>query len=130
MMKTSFNNNIDIILNNLNEANTISMALRPGESEKRQPVHTVYGGAHLFKSNTSLRIGELARKNFEEYAPNAKIFKSALGMTCSDKTSELVFERVKQKLEKEALEDFRIDFEDGFGSRPDVEEDETAEEGE
>jgi hypothetical protein len=32
---------------------------------------------------------------------------------------------VKAKLETEALEDFRIDFEDGFGNRPDDEEDQT-----
>src|SRR6185369_14772843 len=37
-----------------------------------------------------------------------------------------VYERVRQKLEREAVEDFRIDFEDGFGARPDAEEDEVA----
>ena len=126
-MKTSFNNDsINDILSALKNANLQSMALRPGESEKRQPVHTVYGGAHLFKSNTSVRIGELARKNFNSYAANAKIFKKALAMTCSDKIADIVFARVTDKLEKEALEDFRIDFEDGFGTRPDAEEDETA----
>ena len=34
--------------------------------------------------------------------------------------------KVKQKLKTEALEDFRIDFEDGFGNRSDEEEDNTA----
>jgi hypothetical protein len=33
---------------------------------------------------------------------------------------------VKAKLEREAVEDFRIDFEDGFGNRSDEEEDATA----
>jgi citrate lyase beta subunit len=33
---------------------------------------------------------------------------------------------VRTKLEREAVEDFRIDFEDGYGNRPDAEEDETA----
>ena len=37
-----------------------------------------------------------------------------------------VYERILQKLEREALEDFRIDFEDGFGNRPDDEEDAVA----
>jgi citrate lyase beta subunit len=37
-----------------------------------------------------------------------------------------VHERVVAKLKREAVEDFRIDFEDGFGVRPDAEEDETA----
>ncbi|MBS2024015.1 MAG: phosphoenolpyruvate kinase, partial [Deltaproteobacteria bacterium] len=31
--------------------------------------------------------------------------------------------RVKDKLRREAVEDFRIDFEDGYGNRPDAEED-------
>ena len=37
-----------------------------------------------------------------------------------------VHERVRRKLEREPVEDFRIDFEDGFGARPDAEEDATA----
>jgi citrate lyase beta subunit len=40
--------------------------------------------------------------------------------------AQTVYERVKAKLSREAVEDFRIDFEDGFGARPDAEEDETA----
>ena len=38
-----------------------------------------------------------------------------------------VYDKVNTKLEREAVEDFRIDFEDGFGNRSDKEEDETAE---
>jgi citrate lyase beta subunit len=37
-----------------------------------------------------------------------------------------VYERVVAKLRREAVEDFRIDFEDGFGTRPDAEEDAVA----
>jgi citrate lyase beta subunit len=37
-----------------------------------------------------------------------------------------VYNKIIQKLKAEAVEDFRIDFEDGFGNRPDQEEDETA----
>ena len=37
-----------------------------------------------------------------------------------------VYDRVRAKLEREPVEDFRIDFEDGFGARPDAEEDATA----
>jgi hypothetical protein len=29
----------------------------PGEAGLRQPVHTVYGGAHLFKSDTARTLG-------------------------------------------------------------------------
>src|SRR5229473_7239274 len=37
----------------LRKANTGLAARYPGESPARQPVHTVYGGAHLFKANRS-----------------------------------------------------------------------------
>ena len=37
-----------------------------------------------------------------------------------------VYNKVAEKLQREAIEDFRIDFEDGFGNRPDDEEDATA----
>ncbi len=34
-----------------------------------------------------------------------------------------VYQRVREKLRREPVEDYRIDFEDGYGSRPDQEED-------
>ncbi len=40
--------------------------------------------------------------------------------------SYTVYNRIVHKLQTEAVEDFRIDFEDGFGNRPDDEEDATA----
>jgi len=38
-----------------------------------------------------------------------------------------VYNRVLEKLKREPVEDFRIDFEDGYGNRPDAEEDGHAE---
>lgn len=38
-----------------------------------------------------------------------------------------IYDRVQEKLKREAVEDFRIDFEDGYGNRPDSEEDHHAE---
>jgi len=93
----------------------------PGESARRQPVHTVYGGAHLFKSDTAPRLGTLAMRSFETYAPDAKTFAQTLELP--DKLADTIFERVREKLAREAVEDFRIDFEDGYGTRPDAEED-------
>ena len=40
--------------------------------------------------------------------------------------SHRIYNKVIAKLKSEAVEDFRIDFEDGFGNRPDAEEDQTA----
>ena len=33
----------------------------PGETGRRQPVHTVYGGAHLFQAGIAQRLGQLAQ---------------------------------------------------------------------
>jgi hypothetical protein len=93
----------------------------PGESGRRQPVHTVYGGAHLFKSDTTVKLGQLAVRSFETFAPDPSAFASALDLP--SKVAETVFARVGEKLAREAVEDFRIDFEDGYGTRSDAEED-------
>ena len=93
----------------------------PGESGNRQPVHTVYGGAHLFKSDTALRLGQLAVRSFELFAPDAESFGAAIGVP--EELQTTIYERVREKLQREAVEDFRIDFEDGYGTRPDSEED-------
>ena len=37
--------------------------------------------------------------------------------------ADRVYARVREKLEREPVEDFRLDFEDGYGNRPDSEED-------
>jgi citrate lyase beta subunit len=93
----------------------------PGEAGARQPVHTVYGGAHLFKSDTTRKLGELALRALSQYAPSATVFAEAIGIDPG--IAEVVFARVQEKLRREAVEDFRIDFEDGYGIRGDAEED-------
>ena len=42
----------------------------PGETGRRQPVHTVYGGAHLFKSDSAQRLGSLARRSLDQFGPD------------------------------------------------------------
>lgn len=120
----------------------------------RQPVHTMYGGAHLFKLNTIPKIAEIALKTFETYGIDFTVFARAIGlpgcvalqsseiaefcqsvhkdsrgMRESDPGSWLaaeVYSRVLQKLQSQPVEDYRIDFEDGYGIRSDAEEDEHA----
>ena len=91
---------------------------------KREPVHVVYGGAHLFRAGTCRKLGDLARRALAEYARDAEEFARVLGI--SDEFAETVHARVAAKLEREPIEDFRIDFEDGYGFRPDEEEDAAA----
>jgi citrate lyase beta subunit len=125
----------------------------PGETGRRQPVHTVYGGAHLFKSDSAKRLGSLARRSLDQFAPDFLTFARALDLPGSselpedfDEANELasllktdpdkarkdhksawlaytIYRRVVEKLQREPVEDFRIDFEDGYGNRPDDEED-------
>ncbi|HET8781496.1 MAG TPA: hypothetical protein VFM63_03685, partial [Pyrinomonadaceae bacterium] len=95
----------------------------PGETGRRQPVHTVYGGAHLFKSDSAARLGSLARRSLEQFAPDATAFAKAIDLPGSTELHATIYQRVVEKLQREPVEDFRIDFEDGYGNRPDAEED-------
>jgi citrate lyase beta subunit len=89
----------------------------------RLPVHVVYGGANLFKSDTPAKLGKLALRSLKTYAPDADEFAAAMGLEESKKLSHAIYKKTVDKLEREAVEDFRIDFEDGYGFRPDEEED-------
>ena len=122
----------------------------------RQPIHTFYGGAHLFSDETVPKMGLLAVRQLLESAPDCFSFAEALELpetsyiprTDNGRTSLLrrfrrrgaaargvnepawfafsLFEKVLEKLRTEAVEDFRVDFEDGYGFRGDMEEDRDA----
>jgi citrate lyase beta subunit len=111
------------VTDSLQEANTAFARKYPGETGRRQPVHTVYGGAHLYKSDSAQRLGALARRALEQYAPDFSTFASALKLPGTEELAQTIYRRVLEKLEREPVEDFRIDFEDGYGNRPDAEED-------
>jgi citrate lyase beta subunit len=106
----------------LREANLMFADAHPGEGEGRQPVHTVYGGAQLFAFDTAPKVGRLAQKAMDDYAPDAASLGDALGVG-DHPTLATIDQRVRDKLAREAVEDYRIDFEDGYGNRPDAEED-------
>lgn len=103
----------------LSDANKAFARHYPGESNRRQAVHTVYGGAHLFRADSAQKLGSVALRSLEEYAPDAGTLAAAIGIDASEK----IYARVVEKLRREAVEDFRLDFEDGYGNRPDAEED-------
>ena len=105
-------------------ANQAYAAEFPGDNGARQPVHTVYGGAHLFRAETTRSLGTLALRSLAEFGDDPDQFAETLGVPAA--IAREVYERVQRKLEREAVEDFRIDFEDGYGSRPDAEEDQHA----
>ncbi len=143
------------ILSKLRKANLDFQKTYPGDRSDRQPVHTVYGGADLFKYNTAEILGEKALQSLQTYAPNFAVFGKVFHLEGAEKLplkeSEIdqlekqlksrspaerrahpaslsfeVYNKVIKKLKTEAVEDFRIDFEDGFGNRSDDEEDKVA----
>ena len=114
-------NAMHVLVDTLDKANARVAERFPGESPHRQPVHVVYGGAHLFTADAAQKLGAVALKALQEHAPDAaslaRVF--ALDRALADR----IHPRVVEKLTREPVEDFRIDFEDGFGNRPDHEED-------
>jgi hypothetical protein len=106
----------------LREANLAFAAAHEGEGPGRQPVHTVYGGAQLFAADTVPKLGRLALAAMDQYARDARALGAALGIAKHPALATIAA-RVRGKLEREPIEDFRIDFEDGYGNRPNAEED-------
>src|SRR6185503_7339814 len=84
IMTTSSDSSLDALTEHLREANEEFTRHYPGESGRRQPVHTVYGGAHLFKSDTAKRLGSLARRSLDQFAPDFLSFARALELPGSD----------------------------------------------
>ncbi|HEY7334201.1 MAG TPA: hypothetical protein VH639_04895 [Bryobacteraceae bacterium] len=93
-------------------------------SRRREPIHVVYGGAHLFRAETCRKLGELAARSLTDYAHDAGEFGEILGLARA--LAGTIHARVAEKLRREPVEDFRIDFEDGYGFRSDDEEDAAA----
>jgi citrate lyase beta subunit len=153
-MKTTIpNDKRKKLFKNLSEANLSFQKTYAGDRSERQPVHTVYGGANLFKSNAAQALGERALDVFRTYAPDFISFGNIFGLEGANelqghhadnvanhynslsseekrkhpaRLSYEVYHKVQRKLETEAIEDFRIDFEDGYGNRSNEEEDATA----
>jgi citrate lyase beta subunit len=79
----------------------------------RQPIHVVYGGAHLFRHDVAAKLGRIALEAFINH-------RELLGLPAA------IERRVIEKLKVDPVEDLRIDFEDGYGYRSDEEEDQHA----
>ena len=61
----------------------------PGSSGARQPVHVVYGGAHLFRADTARRLGELALRSLDDYAPDFVTFARAIALPGAERLPDL-----------------------------------------
>ena len=84
----------------------------------RQPVHTVYVPADRFGERTAAEWGTAAVEALDRHGDRlaAEV----------DGVDGAILARVREKLEREPVEDLRVDFEDGYGARPDADEDAAA----
>lgn len=126
---------------------------KAADSTERLPVHVVYGGADRFSTETPKKFGRIALDSMRAYAPNFAAFAHAFHLpgsehlpTFTKTVKELdaalkadankvkkkdraawfawtVYQKTVEKLRREPVEDFRIDFEDGYGFRSEEEED-------
>lgn len=122
-------------------------------SGTRFPIHVVYGGADRFSVDTPRKFGRIALDSIKSYAPNFVEFASVFHLhgferlpsfpkAVKELEAELnaapeklkqknhaawfawtVHRKTIEKLTTEPIEDFRIDFEDGYGFRSEAEED-------
>ena len=96
----------------------------PGSSGRRQPVHTVYVPADRYGADLPGRwgaeAGDALATHLTTPAQLARLLEVDVDIAAQ------VLPRVVAKLATEPIEDLRIDFEDGYGHRPDAEEDAAA----
>jgi citrate lyase beta subunit len=115
------------VLRGLNRENAALARACPGDGGRLQPVQTYYDGAHLFSVDVVARLQSAALAALDEYAPDGTSLAEATGLG-ADRPDRVAFadgirRRVVAKLRSQPIEDYRIDFEDGYGNRPDQEED-------
>ena len=138
------------------EALAAATSAPAAEAPGRRPVHVVYGGAHLFTHDVAARLGQRALQALEAWAPDFVTLARALRMPGAERLPVVpaerqrlaarlaadpaqvrraepqaylawaIHERTRARLEREPVDDYRADFEDGFGVRPDAEEDDAA----
>src|SRR5215218_2029617 len=102
---------LETILKDLRIANLKFQKTYPGDRPDRQPVHTVYGGANLFKADTCLKMGQVALKNLLTYAPNFVVLadtlqlKGFLDLPSSEKKSGKLVRKLDRMSEKNRKND-------------------------
>jgi citrate lyase beta subunit len=85
------------------------------------PHQTLYVPADRVTRSTTAEFGAEALRLIEAHAADADGFMDAFGVPAE--VAERTRDRTLAKLDRRPVEDLRVDFEDGFGMRPDDEED-------
>ena len=97
----------------LAEADAALVTQFPGDRAGRQPVHTVYVAADRYHAAL---VSEWGAEALAALDAHQGLFAELVG-------DDEIVGRVRGKLAAEPIEDLRIDFEDGYGNRPDAVED-------
>jgi len=92
----------------------------PGDDVGRQPVHTVYVPADRYGPGLARDWGEQAREAVERNGGTGALLEAA---RVPADLRDAVADQVRAKLEREPVEDLRIDLEDGYGDHGDAEDD-------
>jgi citrate lyase beta subunit len=108
----------------LNAANDEFIRRHPGEQAERQPVQSYIEGAQHFRADTIPSLGKRALDTLERYAPDGDTLARAMAFSGRERAfADDIHRRVSHKLASEPIEDYRIDFEDGYGIHADAVED-------
>src|SRR5262245_41218249 len=86
-------------------------AAYPGDRGRRQPVHTVYVPADRYDLETVATWAKEARQALAAHGGSATELAETLDLQPG--IAAEIYERIRRKLDVEAIEDLRIDVEDG-----------------
>ncbi|MEO2107345.1 MAG: aldolase, partial [Actinomycetota bacterium] len=93
----------------------------PGRPTTRQPVQVLYVPAHRLPEDPVATLGGEARRLLADHAPDGVALASAVDLPGA--MGDRVHARVRAKLDREPIEDLRVDFEDGYVGHDEAEED-------
>lgn len=120
-MRTIDGSFLAVLTHRLSEVDRERARRYPGDQGGRQPVHTCYVPADKITDDLPAQWGAQALAAFDEHAPDPAAMAAIIGVPAA--LAGTVYERVRAKLEREPVEDLRVDFEDGYGTHDDGTED-------
>ncbi|MBG6183155.1 citrate lyase beta subunit [Arthrobacter sp. CAN_A214] len=112
--------NYAVIDQTLRETDALLRQGYPGDDGTRQPVHTVYIPADRF---TPALAGDWGRQALTAADQQGGVNALCTSVGVPPELVEQIGNKVTAKLQREPIEDLRLDFEDGYGERGDAEED-------
>lgn len=105
----------------LTRADTDLASSWPGDPGTRQPVHTLYVPADRAAPDVVAAAGRDAQDALAAHGGDPRTMAGVVGLP-ADLVAE-IWPRLLAKLDREPVEDLRLDLEDGYGHRDDDEED-------